>query len=277
MYLPDTQKRNSVSDQRQQKKTKQKQTGLQQPRGRSWTDHQPLEGRADSHSHIISSPPGLHVGGLWVENRRPGEEPTQDAGEHVNFTQNGSRLICEPWTRSADRVYLLLLVKAIRFHCARHSRLPCSCLLAAHRSQLAGADDDLSPVVTGRHGVTGGQPTTVANLPHCRKKKKKVLKRFRSSTNVRDTSFVMTSVCAAMTTRWSRADIYIFIAVDSIFLKRTAEAAVGATASRAGCWQGPEICTSAISGQASFAQTVKTSPACFHRPRAGAQPHSWGR
>lgn len=58
------------------------------------------------HSHIISSPPGLHVGGLWVENRRPGEEPTRGGGGHVNFTQRGSGLICEPWTCSAVRVYL---------------------------------------------------------------------------------------------------------------------------------------------------------------------------
>lgn len=61
---------------------------------------------------------------MWVENRRPGEEPTQDDGEHVNFTQKGSRLRCEPWTRSAGHVYLLSLVRAIRFHCAwfgRHS------------------------------------------------------------------------------------------------------------------------------------------------------------
>ncbi len=32
-----------------------------------------------SYSHIISSPPGLHVGGLWVENRRPGENPHKEA------------------------------------------------------------------------------------------------------------------------------------------------------------------------------------------------------
>lgn len=34
----------------------------------------PLQGRLtrrQSYSHIISSPPGLHVGGLWVENRHP--------------------------------------------------------------------------------------------------------------------------------------------------------------------------------------------------------------
>lgn len=79
-------------------------------------------------SHIISRPPGLHVGGLRVENRRPGEEPTQAGGEHVNFTQQGSRLICEPWTCSAVKVYLatgrtksvsLHLLFITRSHCFR--------------------------------------------------------------------------------------------------------------------------------------------------------------
>lgn len=89
-----------------------------------------VEGRSRSarRSHIIPRPPGLHVGGLWVENRRPGEEPTQDAGEDVNFTQEGSRLRREPRTRSAERLYLLCLVKAIGFHCARHSSLGGCCL-----------------------------------------------------------------------------------------------------------------------------------------------------
>lgn len=99
------------------------------------------------------SPPGLHVGG----NRRPGEEPTQDAGERVNFTQKGSRLICEPWTRSAD-VYLLCLVKAIGFHCARlgrHSSRCCWGFSAGHRPQLADQtmiSVVLSPDITGHGG-----------------------------------------------------------------------------------------------------------------------------
>lgn len=105
------------------------------------------------------SPPGLHVGGLWVENRRPGKEPTQVVGEHVNFTRKGSRLICEPWTRSAEHIYLLCLVKAIGFHCAcfgRHSS-QCRCFCSAgHRPQLAEADDDLSSVVTRHHRSRGG-------------------------------------------------------------------------------------------------------------------------
>lgn len=58
----------------------------------------PLKGltHRQSYSHIIYSPPGLHVGGLWVKNRRPGEKPTQGEGEHVNFTQKGSR--ADSWT-----------------------------------------------------------------------------------------------------------------------------------------------------------------------------------
>lgn len=77
-------------------------------------------------THRSSSPPGLHVGGLWVENRRPGEEPTQEDGEHVNFTQKGSRLICEPWTCSAAKVYLAAPVIANLFYCT-HSYLSFLC------------------------------------------------------------------------------------------------------------------------------------------------------
>lgn len=127
-------------------------------------------------SHIVSiwwgglvhnfSPPGLHVGGLRVENRRPGEEPTQVVGEHVNFTQKGSRLICEPWTRFTDYVYLLCLVKAIRFHCTwfgQHSSRCRCCFSAGQRPQLAEADDDLSSTVTRHHRSRGSQPWQICS------------------------------------------------------------------------------------------------------------------